>query len=309
MNDDVRWQMAFGAIAGSLLADATADSSGIRTWSARGQTSVALAESLLAGEPTPIDLPVNVAIPTAIGLASSGCPLLADPATTATIDLVADVLRGNREDVRIDQLAPIDPSVEAGLQGLAGGAGSLSARAVSSLVCPEGRRRRRYLSGLAHRLLGTTRPDWYDPKRRRGPKEVLDGLWLSNIHGIARFVDDHPNGLVLSLCDLEGRLDDHRSQITFHLDDTPKPDPNPHLPDVVDEVLTEIRTARAAKQPVLVHCRHGASRTGLVLRALLIEDHGLDAEQAVMEAQCIWPATSTWNTAWAHELDRRATLG
>ncbi len=295
-----RWQAAFGAIAASLLIDPVD-----QRWSPRGARSIQLAEDLLAGGTVPVDLTPADAIPASIALAVSGCPLLVDTTTVETIDLMRAAL--DDEPVDPERIAAItDPVAVAGLAGVTGGAGSIRGRAVSSLRSPDGRRGRRYLSGLTHRLLGTQRPGWYDPKRRRGPKEVLDGLWLANIHGVARFVDDHPDGLVLSLCDIEGRIDDHPNHITFHLDDTPRPDANPRLPDVLDDVLDEVATARAAGTPLLVHCRHGASRTGLVLRAILGAEHGLSPEDALMEAQALWSATSSWNTAWPAELARRA---
>ena len=154
-------------------------------------------------------------------------------------------------------------------------------------------------------MLKLERTSWYDARSRRGPREIVSGVWLSNIHGLGAFTVEHPDGLVLSLCDIEGRLDDHEHQITFHLDDTPKREANPSLELVIDEILSEVRTARERKQPVLVHCRHGASRTGLILRLLLVEDLGLDADDALTEAQCLWPHTSTWNKAWAREIERR----
>jgi len=125
---------------------------------------------------------------------------------------------------------------------------------------------------------------------------------VTNIFGLDRFVNEHPDGLVISLCDIEGRLVGHPNQLTFHLDDTPKADANPSIDQVLNDVMVEIRAARQAGQPVLVHCRHGASRTGLVLRLLLIEEHGLDADDALIEAQCLWPHTSTWNKAWARKV-------
>ena len=135
---------------------------------------------------------------------------------------------------------------------------------------------------------------------------MLPGLWLSNLLGVGAFTANHPDGLVLSLCDDEGRVANHPHQVTFHLEDTPKAKANPRLAGVVDDILAEIGTARAAGQPVLVHCRHGASRTGLILRILLVDELGLDAEDALTEAQCLWPHTSTWNREWATEVERRA---
>lgn len=314
-----------GAIAGSLVADAFA--LGQNEWSERGTRSLHVAEGHLRGAPTPLDLTPDLAVPTAVGLASSGAPLLMNATTVALIDLIGAGLDGDvplsshdpllskaielaRSGAFIDAVAgaggdPEFASLVGAIVGLQGGLGAVPARLVSSGCAPDGTHGRRYIRRLSNRLLGVELPNWYDPRRRRGPKEVLPGLWLSNLHGLSHFVDRHPNGLVLSLCDEEGRLANHANHITFHLEDKPGSDANPSLELVVDEVLGEIRMARENGQPVLVHCRHGASRTGLILRILLVEELGLSAEDAIIEAQCHWPHTSTWNRAWAREVERR----
>lgn len=323
-----RWQAAMGAIAGSLVADALA--LGQSEWTERGGRSLDIADDLIAGAPTPLDLTPDVAVPTAVGLASTGAPLLMNSTTVALIDLIGRGLEGDvplsshdplvskaielaRSGTFVDAVAGAggDPelaSLVGAMVGIQGGLGAVPARLVSSCCAPDGTRGRRYLRRLSNRLLGIELPNWYDPRRRRGPKEVLPGLWLSNLYGLSRFIERHPDGLVLSLCDEEGRLADHAHHVTFHLEDKPGSDANPSLSLVVDEVLAEIRSARDAGQPVLVHCRHGASRTGLILRALLVEELGLSADDAIVEAQCHWTHTSTWNRTWAREVERRSAL-
>lgn len=321
-----------GAITGSLVADALV--AGGTTWSSRGHAANEYAEDLLSGRPTPIDLDPAEAVPVAVGLSVGPSPLLTEPAAVELIDHVRSWLAGEigpefgfselllataAEHARsaADFRAAVDAAeghqrlamLTGALVGLQGGVGAIPARLVSTVRSPDGRLGRRYLSRLVDRLLGLQRIDWYDPRYRRGPREVLPGLWLSNIHGLGAFTAQHPDGLVISLCDIEGRLDDHPHQITFHIDDTPKREANPRLAGVLDDVLTEVRDARAEGQPVLVHCRHGASRTGLVLRLLLIEELGLDPDSALTEAQCLWPHTSTWNTAWHVEIERRHAPG
>ena len=264
-------------------------------------------------------------VPVAVGLASTAAPLLIDPSAVEMIDHIAAWLNRCEAtpfgDPKIATAARIaddhhgrfvaavqasparSAALTGALAGLYGGIGAIPARLVAELVCPDGRRDRRYLSRLCDRLLDVHRIDWYDPRNRRGPKEVLPGVWVTNIFGLERFVTEQPDGVVISLCDIEGRLAGHPDQLTFHLDDTPKADANPSIDLVLDDVMAEIHSARKAARPVLVHCRHGASRTGLILRLLLIEEHGLDADDALIEAQCIWPHTSTWNKAWARKVD------
>ena len=316
-----------GSIAGSLVADML--SSETDAWTPRAMQALDLAEAVLAGTPVPIDLSADVAVPVAVGLASSGSPLLVDSTTVELIDLVARGLGGETPLPSQDPLlakalelarpAPFvdavtlsdgDPqlaSLVGTFVGLEGGLGAIPARLVSSCCAADGTRGRRYLRGLTNRLLGLELPNWYDPRRRRGPKEVLPGLWLSNLYGIPRFVDAFPDGLVLSLCDDEGRLSTHPNHVMFHLEDTPKAQANPSLGLVVDEILTEIAEARTAGQPVLLHCRHGASRTGLILRILIADELELSADDALVEAQCHWSHTSTWNREWNREVERRAT--
>jgi hypothetical protein len=321
-----RWQAATGAIAGALTADA-ARTDGER-WTEEAGVTLRVAEEFLAGRPVPVELRPADAVAVAVGLAHAAPPLLVDPMTVALIDAVRLALDSGHcpdpEDERLGHALELSrrPTFPAALEGagddaelvrlvgmfvgLERGLGAIPARRLAKLRTSEGRPGRRYVCGLANRLLGIDRPLWYDPRHRRGPKEVLPGLWLSNLFGLGPFTADHPDGLVLSLCDDEGRIKNHPDHVTFHLEDTPKAKANPSLATVVDDVLGEIETARSAGQPVLVHCRHGASRTGLILRILLVQELGLHAEDALTEAQCLWPHTSTWNKEWATEVERRA---
>lgn len=303
-----------GMICGALAAEARL--AGTTTWGQLGDELLRHGEDLLAGRPLPIDLTPVGAIAAAVHLHGQPVPLLTDQSTVDLIVEIDDFLAGvspscataDFDDVVLEAGSDPTAAVLAGARhGLVGGIGALPARTVSELGDAQGRRHRRWLSALTSRLLGHDRPPWYDPRNRRGPREVLPGVWVANIYAVARFMKDHPEGLVISLCDPEGVTDGHPHRLDVHLDDSPDPRVNPNLTRVLDDVLSEVAGARAADQPVLVHCRHGASRTGLVLRLLLIEELELDAEDALVEAQCLWPHTSTWNRAWAREVDRRAS--
>lgn len=321
-----RWQAGVGAITGALVGGSLAR--GSDAWTPGGVRAIEIAESLLAGGSLPIDTRPHEAIPAAVGLASGQSPLLAEPTTVALIDAVRDSLE--RRDHRrpsdpllakaaelADSLSFVDAAEAAGgdpelaalvgaFAGLRGGLGAVPARLVCTTGSPDGRRGRRYLGALTNRLLGLERPKWYDPRSRRGPREVLPGVWVSNLYGVRRFASAHVDGLILSLCDDEGQVGAHPHHLTFHLEDIPRTDANPSLGLVVDDVLGEIGAARERDQPVLVHCRHGASRTGLILRLLLVDELGLSAEDALTEALCLWPHTSTWNDDWTREVERRA---
>lgn len=110
--------------------------------------------------------------------------------------------------------------------------------------------------------------------------------------------------MVVSLCrtgDLV-RVPDH---LRVHLVDGAAPADNPRLSEVVDDVLDEVAAWRQAGRAVLVHCHHGASRTGLFLRAWLQRERGLGYEEALTEASRRWEHTSTWNARFEQELRRR----
>ena len=327
-SDAYRWQAATGAIAGALIADAIASES--VTWTPDALRSVDIAEAMLQGAPAPIDLEPHDAAAAAVALSGNMAPLLLDPTTVALVDAIRVVLETGAAPgysdpllARAADVGRAKPFVEAvrlagtdagfvrlvgTIAGLEGGLGAIPARFVSTFRGRDGRKSRRYLGGLTNRLLGIERPDWYDARRRRGPAEVLPGLWVSNLLAVARFGSAHPDGLILSLCDDEGRLDGHPNHVTFHIDDTPRTDANPSLAIVLDDVLGEIAVARSAGQPVLVHCRHGASRTGLVLRLLLVDELGLTADEALTEAMCLWSHTSSWNRDWTEMVEVRANL-
>lgn len=315
-----------GAIAGAAVAEAQMQE--VASWGPLASATAGHAERWLAQSDVPLDLVPAEAVAVAVGLAAHASPLLVDAATVELIDHVrawlgddpttsfadpALAVAAEHASESADFLTAMESADSAeqavlvgGLFGLRHGLGAIPARMVSTLTDDDGRNTRRYLARLTDRLLGIRRNDWFDPRARRGPKQVLPGLWLTNLFGLTTFTRNHPDGLVLSLCDIEGRIDDHTQQITFHLDDTPNPRSNPSLQTVLDAVLGEIRQARAAGQPVLLHCRHGASRTGLVLRLLLVEEQGLSAADALIEAECVWSHTSSWNKAWNREVERRA---
>lgn len=164
----------------------------------------------------------------------------------------------------------------------------------------------RQLRRLAERLMRQDAPVPPEPRRSLGPREVAPKLWLSNLHAVPRFVATHPDGAVISLCPTTGAFDHHPTRREFALHDAGGSRVNPRLSATVDEVLATIAAFHAEDRDVLVHCHHGASRTGLILRAWLIEELGLGEDDATTEAQARWQKTSTWNTAFAAEIRRRA---
>lgn len=322
------WQAAMGAVTGSLVAEAIA--LGDNAWGPLGERAIAQAEAMLRGAPVPIDLVLDEAVAVAVGLAAAPAPLLIDAGTVELIDHVRARLDGTPgarfTDPRLAEAAavvapapsfldavaaaPDAPSAAlvGALLGLEAGIGVIPARLACTVVPADGRlggNGRRYLVRLTERLLGMRRNDWFDARTVRGPREVLPGLWVANLNGAVAFARRRPDAVVLSLCDTEHRLGDHPTHLTFHLDDEPRSDANPVADIVVDDVLDEITAARIAGTPVLVHCRHGASRTGLILRLVLMSEYGLDPDAALTEAEVLWPHTSTYNRAWTELIARR----
>jgi len=285
-------------------------------------------------EMLPMDLGPADIVGAAIALADPDAspPLLADPdavlvCTMVRAGLIGDVdpidTRGAGEATAAAVLAvsttdgyceALDAVPAAGrplagaLAGLRWGPAGIPAAWATGVHGPVGPRTYglRQLRRLAERLLRQDAPTPPEPRRVLGPREVAPGLWLSNLHAVPRFVAEHPDGAVISLCPTTGAFDKHPTRREFALHDAGGSRVNPSLSATVDEVLATIAAFHAEDRPVLVHCHHGASRTGLILRAWLIHELGLSDEDATTEAQARWQKTSTWNSAFAAELRRRA---
>ena len=135
------------------------------------------------------------------------------------------------------------------------------------------------LQALAARLDGQHGPAAeHDPLPAIEPREVLDGLWLTNLDGVAQAPRD---ALVISLCRTFGRVP-HRHRRQVYLTDNGR---NLDLDTALTDVLDTIAAVRAEGHPVVVHCRGGQSRTGLVLRAWLRRTRGLTPDQATAHAR------------------------
>lgn len=273
------------------------------------------------------------------GLGTS--PLLADPDTVVVHDTVAAVLRGEspRYDGAVDPVIAgafacvaaggddvevvLRRSLDAGgetrrrtavvgaLVGAVRGATAFPSRWVTYVHGPAGRHsgRLRHLVRMSERLLRVDREFPPDPPRSLWPAEVADGFFVSNLPGARRFPDLHPDGAIVSLCPVDGTFDDYPVRREFLLADTPTRIANPRLGPMLDEILVTVRAFRDEGRPVLVHCHHGASRTGFVLRAWLMATEGLGEWEATAEAEARWPRLSLWNDRFTEELRRRASEG
>ena len=303
-------------------------------WGAIAERSFSRAETMLKNEPLDMGLSPTDIVACAVGLASPDAspPLLADSDAVLVCALVREGLSGRLDlsavragdpatQAAVDAVAQASNAYEAmthaprdaraltgALSGLRWGPAAIPAAWSTTVHGPVGTNiyQLRQVRRLAERLMGQDAPAPPEPRRSLGPREVAPGLWLSNLHAVPKFAANHPDGAIISLCPTTGAFDDHPLRREFALHDGGASKVNPLLGATVDEILATITAFHDEGRPVLVHCHHGASRTGLVLRSWLIQEHGLGEDDATTEAQVRWPKTSTWNRAFATEVKRRA---
>ena len=167
------------------------------------------------------------------------------------------------------------------------------------------------LRALAVRLAGLAPDDNIEDPGwpARGPHLVDPrGLWVADLNGAARSHEIVPGAHVISL----SRVGDRPQQPhwrRFYLVDSADPDQNIALDDVLDEVMSTVTACIEEGEPVVVHCFAGESRTGLVLRAWLMQRDGLTEAEATEAAMELWPHLKTWNTAFTEALRRREGSG
>lgn len=340
----VRHNAAVGALLGLAVGDALQSAEPLpvavcsgptpaHVWAATAGTAFDNAEKVLSGQPLDISVTPSGALAAAIALADPDLPppLLADPDAVLMCGLVRDGLLGQAiigpEQAHSQELQAALGAVQASttfldaiagapqtarplagaIAGLQWGPAAIPSSWSTALRGPVGQRtyRPRQLRRLAERLMQQDAPMPPEPRRSLGPREVAPGLWLSNLHAVPRFLASHPEGAVLSLCPTTGAFDNHEIRREFALHDAGGRAVNPLLSATVDEVLATIAIFHDEGRPVLVHCHHGASRTGLVLRSWLAQELGLTYDDATVEAQVRWPKTSTWNSAFCAEVERR----
>lgn len=156
------------------------------------------------------------------------------------------------------------------------------------------------LQELALRLIGRTSPAMQPLGEGVGPTEIAPALFAADLTAAAGVPTDHA---VISLCRTGGRLDRHPVRRSVFLID--QVDANPGLDHVLDDVVATIDAFHAEGRPVVVHCHHGQSRTGLVLRAWLMHHHGWDEPTATAHVIDRWPHLRHHNTDFTAALRRR----
>ena len=306
-------------------------------WGSGVEELITVGEFVARGEAPPFDVGlvgvVSVAIADAVG--GRGAPLLTDPDAAAAHGVIGGLVLGPTVGSSMDLSGPVGLAVQAAgapsfadalrdardlstgrdVVALAGafagahlGVTAIPSRWLSYVEGSGGTRRHRHrdLLRLADRLVGFDVRLAPDPRRRIGPVEVLDGVWAANAHRVPSFCERFPDGAVISMCPMGDVLDGFPGRRTFLIEDVPVRGANPRLAEVVDELVASIAAFRTEGRQVLVHCHHGVSRTGLALRAWLMDGTDLDESSATSEVEARWPWLSTANARFTQLLQDRS---
>ena len=141
-----------------------------------------------------------------------------------------------------------------------------------------------------------------------GPTEIAPGLHAANLNGATTVPEDWA---VMSLCLVGDVFADHPVRREIHLVDKDPDGPdgtgdhNIGLADAVDDAVASIDAFLAEGRPVVVHCHGGASRTGLVLRAWLMQANGWTDEEAIEHIRSRWPHLALWSRSFTAHLANR----
>jgi ADP-ribosylglycohydrolase len=136
----------------------------------------------------------------------------------------------------------------------------------------------------------------------RGPVEIAPGLHAADLGAAG---DVPRDWAVVSLCRVGDRFANHDVRRELYIVDDDA-DHNPGLAAVVDDAVATIDAFLAEGRQVVVHCHAGASRTGLVLRALMMRRHGWDEATATAHVAERWPYLALWNDSFTALLRNEA---
>jgi ADP-ribosyl-[dinitrogen reductase] hydrolase len=152
------------------------------------------------------------------------------------------------------------------------------------------------LQELTQRLLGSTPYPMAELGAPVGPTEIAPGLYAADLAAASTVPTDWA---VVSLCRVGDRFRDHPIRREVFLSDG---DGDAGLELVVEDTVATIDAFLTAGHNVVVHCHHGASRTGLALRAWLMRTNGWDEPTATEHLANIWPRLNLWNTTFTKTL-------
>lgn len=137
-----------------------------------------------------------------------------------------------------------------------------------------------------------------------GPSEVMPGVHAADLRAATTVPTDWA---VVSLCRVGGLFEDHPCRREIHLidrDPDRRGNPNIGLELALTDALESVDAFRSEGREVVVHCHGGASRTGLVLRARLINQRRWTDRQAVAFLSDRWPHLGLWNQSFTRALAR-----
>jgi ADP-ribosyl-[dinitrogen reductase] hydrolase len=214
-------------------------------------------------------------------------------AVTAAIDLGGDT----------DTVAAVTGGLAGALHGIQNIPSRWTTYLHGQLMTPEGQRTYRAgdLQLLTARLLGDAAPPETAVGPRQEPAEVSPGLFAADLGAAADVAKD---SAVMSLCRVGDRFADHPVRREVYLIDKDD-DHNLALASVVDDTVKTIDAWLSEGRTVVVHCHGGASRTGLVLRAWLMQHHEWPEARATSFLRDRWPALGDWNDSFTTFLRER----
>lgn len=210
-------------------------------------------------------------------------------AITTTIDLGGDT----------DTVAAVAGGLAGAIHGIAGVPSRWATYVHGHVTTPDGATTCRLadLQELTLRLLGHRVALDTAPGEACGPTEIAPGLHAADLTAAAGVPTDWA---VMSFCRVGDRFDAHPVRRLAYLVDTERAEPD--LEQVVADAVDTIDAFLAESRPTVVHCHHGASRTGLILRAWLMRQHRWDATIATEHLAERWPRLSQWNERFDHFL-------
>ena len=142
------------------------------------------------------------------------------------------------------------------------------------------------------------------------PVEVLPGVYAGNVTSVP-LADDHWALIHLARTNEPGHPEGppashHGPRLHVHLIDRIDPRGNPHLVLLLSRLVEQVRAWQAEGRPVLVHCQAGQSRTGLLLRALALDETGHNPDAATALVGERWPHLWLRNTTFTRALETYA---
>jgi ADP-ribosyl-[dinitrogen reductase] hydrolase len=147
------------------------------------------------------------------------------------------------------------------------------------------------LQDLARRLIRKPAQPESPAETPAGPSEVAPGLHAANLEGATSAPTEWG---VVSLCRTGDRFSGHPVRRQAYMVDREGHESNPVLAHAVTEAVDAVDAMLADGLSVVVHCRSGVSRTGLVLKAWKMRRDGVTERDAHEWLCARWPLYSDY---------------